>query len=49
LKKTTFYERVLLLLGGLLLVYPVPLYDIAGLGLMAISVVSQKLRKTEVA
>jgi TRAP-type uncharacterized transport system fused permease subunit len=47
LKKTTFYERILLLLGGLFLVYPVPLYDLVGLGLMATSMVSQKLRKTE--
>ena len=27
-KKTTFYERIMLIIGGLLLVYPRPLWDI---------------------
>lgn len=49
LKKTTFCERIMLIMAGLLLVYPVPSYDIIGLGLIAGTVVSQKLRKTETA
>jgi len=44
-KKTTLYERVMLLIGGLLLVYPIPLYDIIGFGLMALVVFLQKLRR----
>jgi TRAP transporter 4TM/12TM fusion protein len=46
-KKTTFYERIMLIIGGLLLVYPIPLYDIIGFGLMGLTIVSQKLRKGE--
>jgi TRAP-type uncharacterized transport system fused permease subunit len=48
LKKTTFYERVLLIVAGLLLVYPEPSFDFIGLGLMAVSIVSQKLRKVKI-
>jgi hypothetical protein len=33
--------------AGLLLVYPIALYDIVGFGLMFLVVVLQKLRKTE--
>jgi TRAP transporter 4TM/12TM fusion protein len=44
-KKTTLYERVMLLIGGLLLVYPIPLYDFIGFGLMALVVFLQKLRR----
>jgi len=44
-KKTLLYERIMLLAGGLLLVYPLPVTDALGLGLMAAAVVSQKLRK----
>jgi TRAP transporter 4TM/12TM fusion protein len=47
LKKTTFYERIMLIVAGLALVYPEPLYDIVGFGLLAIVIVSQKLRKGE--
>ncbi len=47
LKKTTFYERIMLIVAGLALVYPEPLYDIVGFGLIAIVTVSQKLRKGE--
>lgn len=47
LKRTTFYERIMLLIAGLMLVYPKPLFDFIGLGLMAIVIVSQKLRKVE--
>jgi TRAP transporter 4TM/12TM fusion protein len=45
LKKTTLYERIMLIIGGLLLVYPIPLCDIIGFGLMVLVVVLQKLRK----
>jgi len=47
LKKTTFYERIMLIVAGLALVYPEPLYDFIGFGLIAIVIVSQKLRKGE--
>jgi TRAP transporter 4TM/12TM fusion protein len=47
LKKTTFYERVMLIVAGLALVYPKPLYDFIGLGLIAVVIISQKLRKGE--
>jgi TRAP-type uncharacterized transport system fused permease subunit len=46
-KKTTFYERVMLIIAGLALVYPEPLYDIIGFGLFALVIISQKLRKGE--
>jgi TRAP transporter 4TM/12TM fusion protein len=47
LKKTTLYERIILIVAGLLLVYPIALYDIIGFGLMALVIVLQKLRKNE--
>lgn len=47
LKKTTFYERIMLILAGLILVYPIPLYDIIGFCLMGIVVLLQKLRQKE--
>jgi len=47
LKKTTIYERIMLLAAGLLLVYPIPLYDLIGFGLMAAVIVLQKLRREE--
>jgi TRAP transporter 4TM/12TM fusion protein len=47
LKKTTFYERTMLVIAGLMLVYPKPLLDFIGFGLMAMVIVSQKLRKVE--
>jgi TRAP transporter 4TM/12TM fusion protein len=47
LKKTTFYERIMLIAAGLSLVYPQPLYDIVGFGLLAVTIVLQKLRKDE--
>jgi TRAP transporter 4TM/12TM fusion protein len=46
-KKTTFYERVMLIVAGLALVYPEPLYDIVGFGLIVLVIISQKLRKEE--
>ena len=45
LKKTTLYERIMLIVAGLALVYPQPLYDIVGFGLMALVIASQKLRR----
>jgi TRAP-type uncharacterized transport system fused permease subunit len=45
LKKTTLYERIMLIVAGLLLVYPIALYDIVGFGLMCLVVVLQKLRR----
>jgi TRAP transporter 4TM/12TM fusion protein len=45
LRKTTFYERIMLLAAGLLLVYPIAIYDLVGLGLMVLVIVLQKLRK----
>lgn len=47
LKKTTLYERLMLLGAGLLLVYPIAFYDAIGLGLMALVVFLQKLRRDE--
>jgi TRAP transporter 4TM/12TM fusion protein len=44
-KKTTLYERVMLIVAGLLLFYPVALYDFIGLGLIGLVIVSQKLRR----
>ena len=44
-KKTTLYERIMLIGAGLLLVYPVALYDIIGLSLMALVILLQKLRR----
>jgi len=45
LKKTSFYERIMLIVAGLALVYPQPLYDIIGFGLLVVVIVLQKLRK----
>ena len=47
-KRATSYERVILILSGLALVYPTLLYDFVGLGLLGIATLSQKvLRKNE--
>jgi len=46
-KKTTIYERIMLIGAGLLLVYSVPLYDIIGFGLVAVVIILQKLKKDE--
>jgi TRAP transporter 4TM/12TM fusion protein len=45
-KKTTLFERCTLILAGLLLVYPKPLFDYIGIALLALVIVMQKLRKT---
>jgi TRAP transporter 4TM/12TM fusion protein len=47
LKKTTLHERAMLLAGGLMLVYPVAMFDAIGIVLMAAVVVLQKMRKTD--
>jgi TRAP transporter 4TM/12TM fusion protein len=47
LKRTTFCERIMLVIAGLMLVYPKPLFDFIGLGLMATVIAFQKLRKVE--
>ena len=47
-KRATWYERVVLVLGGLALVYPSTLFDMAGLGLVGIAIFSQKvIRKND--
>lgn len=46
LKQTTLYERLMLIAGGLILVYPVALYDVIGMLLLAAAIASQKIRKT---
>ena len=46
-KKTKLYERIMLIVAGLSLVYPIAIYDIVGFGLMVLVIVSQKLRKDE--
>lgn len=44
-RKTTAVERWLLIIAGVALVYPKALFDYVGLALLAIVVVSQKLRR----
>jgi len=44
-KKTTLSERCTLILAGLLLVYPKPLFDYIGIILFALVMLMQKLRK----
>jgi len=47
-KPAKFYERVILVVSGLALVYPTLLFDFIGLGLLAVAIFSQKvLRKSE--
>ncbi len=47
-KKTTWYERVILIIAGLALVYPSWVYDIFGLGMVGLVILSQKfLRKND--
>jgi len=45
LAKTNGAERLLLLVGGLLLVYPKALYDAIGFGLLIMAVILQLLRR----
>jgi TRAP-type uncharacterized transport system fused permease subunit len=44
-KRTTLYERLMLIAGGLMLIYPVALYDAVGIILVVSAIASQKLRK----
>src|SRR5688500_11956141 len=44
-KKTTAYERVMLLVAGVLLVYPKTLFDVVGFGLVAVVLATQFLVK----
>ena len=45
-KKTTIYERIILIIAGLTLVYPAWIYDLVGLALVGVAIFSQKvLRK----
>ena len=44
-KKTTLFERSALILAGLLLVYPKPLFDYIGIALFALVIAMQKLGK----
>jgi hypothetical protein len=37
----------MLIVAGLALVYPEPLFDIVGFGLIVVTIISQKLRKDE--
>ena len=47
-KRATSYERVILVLSGLALVYPTLFYDFIGLGLLGIAILSQKVfRKSD--
>jgi TRAP-type uncharacterized transport system fused permease subunit len=45
-RKTTLIERWMLIIAGLMLVYPVALFDYIGFALVATVVVMQKLRQT---
>ena len=47
LKRTLSFERWLLLIAGLFLVYPKPLLDYIGIALIVVVLVTQKLRKGE--
>jgi TRAP-type uncharacterized transport system fused permease subunit len=44
-KRTLVYERLTLLVAGVLLVYPKPLFDLIGFGMVAAVLASQWLRK----
>jgi TRAP-type uncharacterized transport system fused permease subunit len=44
-KKTTFFERSMLIVAGLLLVYPKPMFDYIGITLFAVVIALQKIRK----
>jgi TRAP transporter 4TM/12TM fusion protein len=46
-KKTTVYERCMLLVAGVLLVYPKTLFDVAGFALVAVVLVTQFLVKRQ--
>ena len=43
-RKTTLFERWMLIIAGLMLVYPAALFDYVGVALVAVTVILQKLR-----
>lgn len=45
LRRTTLYEGLMLIAGGLVLVYPIPVYDTIGFILLGLVFFSQKIRK----
>lgn len=45
-KKTSLIERGILIVAGLLLMYPKPLFDYVGIALFSLVILTQKLRKT---
>lgn len=45
LKKTTLLERIMLISAGLLLVYPIALYDMIGFGLVGLVIFKQSMRE----
>jgi TRAP-type uncharacterized transport system fused permease subunit len=47
-RKTTVFERWLLIVAGFALVYPKALFDYIGIALIVAVIVMQKLRKEEV-
>ena len=49
LRKTTLIERWMLIVAGLMLVYPAPLFDYIGFALVVVVIVSQKVRQIVVA
>jgi TRAP transporter 4TM/12TM fusion protein len=44
-KRATHYERAILIIAGLALVYPALVYDFVGLGLVGIAILSQKVTR----
>jgi TRAP transporter 4TM/12TM fusion protein len=46
-KKATWYERVILVIAGVALVYPSWIYDVTGLALVGIAVFSQKILRKD--
>jgi TRAP-type uncharacterized transport system fused permease subunit len=49
LRKTIWIERWMLIVAGLMLVYPAPLFDVIGFGLVVLVAVMQKLRQVVMA
>jgi TRAP-type uncharacterized transport system fused permease subunit len=46
LRKALLLERLMLVAAGLMLVYPLPIFDVFGIGLMIAVIAAQKLRAT---
>ena len=47
LKRTTLLERAMLIIGGIVMLVPQPLWDAVGIGMAVVVIVLQKLRKDE--